>query len=199
MKNKHNHHKHNNIHEHLTSEHKWNHIGQLSFILVFSIALILDLLLFHVSIWLQDIIPLVLRIIVAIAILILSYYLIQSSTKSIFNQEMNEPKIIKSGIYSRVRHPIYLAPVLMYLSIIILSLSLISFVIWILIIIFYYHMAKYEERLLIEKFGREYKDYMNDVPMFIPRIITQKLKIKLIVLYVKYFIIFTIMFLSLVL
>jgi protein-S-isoprenylcysteine O-methyltransferase Ste14 len=59
----------------------------------------------------------------------------------------------------------------MYLGIIILSLSIISFAIWIFIIIFYYSMAKYEESLLIEKFGKEYKDYMKDVPMFIPRII----------------------------
>lgn len=170
MKNKHNLHKHHDLHEHLTGEHKWNHTGQLSFILVFSICLIVDLLYFRVLHLLQDIIPLIFRILVAVPILILSYYLIHIATNIVFNREEKKPAIIKTGIYAHVRHPIYLAPMLMYLGIIILSLSVIAFAIWIPIILFYYKMARYEERLLIEKFGKEYYDYMNDVPMFIPRI-----------------------------
>jgi protein-S-isoprenylcysteine O-methyltransferase Ste14 len=170
MNNKNNHPHNLDIHEHLAGEHRWNHTGQISFIFVFSIALILDLFIFKASIWLQDLIPLLFRIIIAVPILFLSYFLIRSSTNIIFNQEQTESKIIKSGIYSRIRHPIYLAPIILYLGIIILSLSVLTFVIWILIIIFYYSMAKYEEALLIDKFGKEYKDYMKNVPMFIPRI-----------------------------
>jgi protein-S-isoprenylcysteine O-methyltransferase Ste14 len=170
MENKHNRNKHNDIHEHLTGEHKWNHTGQLSLLLVFSISLLMDLLIFNISTWFQNIIPLFIRIIVSIPILILSYYLINKSTKTIFNQNQDESTIIKSGIYSKVRHPIYLAPIIMYLGIIILSLSIIVFIIWIPIIIFYYNMGKYEERLLLDKFGNEYEKYMNDVPMFIPKI-----------------------------
>jgi protein-S-isoprenylcysteine O-methyltransferase Ste14 len=170
MKNRNNHPYNNNIHEYLAGEHRWNHSGQISFIFVFSIALSLDYLILHLSIWLQDLIPLFIRIVFGIPTLILSYYLIRISTNNIFNLDQKETNIIKSGIYSRVRHPIYLAPIIMYLGIIILTLSIISFVVWIFIIIFYYSMAKYEEALLIEKYGKEYKDYRKDVPMFIPRI-----------------------------
>jgi protein-S-isoprenylcysteine O-methyltransferase Ste14 len=167
--------KHNNhdIHEHLGGEHKWNHTGQISFILIFSIAVILDILIFKFSIRFQELIPFFLRIPVAIPILILSYFLLNRSINIVFDKEQKEPKIIKSGIYSRVRHPIYLAPIIMYLGFIILSLSLLSLIIWILIIIFYYSMAKYEETLLLDKFENEYRDYMKEVPMFIPRILSK--------------------------
>lgn len=170
MKNKHQ--INRDIHEHLEGEYRWNHTGQISLIILFSIVLILDLFLIHSSIWLQNFIPLLIRTIIAVPILVLSYFLLRSSIKTIFEQEHLEQKIIKSGIYSRVRHPIYLAPIIMYLGIIILSLSIISFFIWLFIITFYYSMARYEEALLIKKFGNEYKNYMKDVPMFIPRIIT---------------------------
>lgn len=161
---------HHTIHEHLAGEHKWNHTGQISLIFIFTITLILDLLIFQVSIPLQDLIPILIRLIVGIPVIILAYFLLRRSIKTIFNQEQKEPKIIKNGIYSRVRHPIYLAPIIMYLGIILISLSILSIAIWILIIFFYYSMARYEESLIIEKFGKEYKDYMKDVPMFIPKL-----------------------------
>jgi protein-S-isoprenylcysteine O-methyltransferase Ste14 len=42
-------------------------------------------------------------------------------------------------------------------------------IIWFITIGFYYYIAEYEERILLEKFGEEYLEYMRDVPMFIPR------------------------------
>ncbi|GAH93867.1 unnamed protein product, partial [marine sediment metagenome] len=53
-------------------------------------------------------------------------------------------------------------------ELIIISLSIISFCIWIIIILFYYFISRYEEKLLIDKLGSQYEEYMNEVPMFIP-------------------------------
>ncbi|MFW6120805.1 MAG: methyltransferase family protein, partial [Petrotogales bacterium] len=60
--------------------------------------------------------------------------------------------------------------ILTFLSFVILSLSLVALIIWFVIIIFYYYLSRYEERLLIEKLGEKYENYMQDVPMLIPRI-----------------------------
>jgi protein-S-isoprenylcysteine O-methyltransferase Ste14 len=49
-------------------------------------------------------------------------------------------------------------------------MSIISAIIWIFIVVFYYYISKYEEKILLKEFGSEYEQYMNDVPMLIPRI-----------------------------
>ena len=76
--------------------------------------------------------------------------------------------MITTGAFSFVRHPIYLALILLYLGFILLSLSLLSILVWILIIIFYYMISRYEEKLLIKAFGSAYSEYMRKVPMFLP-------------------------------
>jgi protein-S-isoprenylcysteine O-methyltransferase Ste14 len=50
------------------------------------------------------------------------------------------------------------------------SLSLAAAVVWIISIGFLYGISRYEERLLLERFGEEYKQYMREVPMLIPRL-----------------------------
>jgi len=102
--------------------------------------------------------------------LILSFLLARSGLKAVFGEQREELVLIKSGVFSIVRHPIYLSAILLYLGFIILSLSIISFCIWIIIILFYYFISQYEEKLLIDKLGSQYEEYMNEVPMFIPRI-----------------------------
>ncbi len=69
-----------------------------------------------------------------------------------------------------VRHPIYLGAILFYSGLLVLTLSIIAVAIWILIIAFYYFISKHEEKLLLEKFGKDYEEYKKEVPMLIPRI-----------------------------
>ena len=37
-------------------------------------------------------------------------------------------------------------------------------------VLFYYHLCRYEEQLLLEKVGDDYNHYMKNVPMLIPKI-----------------------------
>ena len=50
------------------------------------------------------------------------------------------------------------------------NFSLFATIIWLIIIAFYYFISKYEEKLLLEEFGKDYEDYIKEVPMLIPRI-----------------------------
>jgi protein-S-isoprenylcysteine O-methyltransferase Ste14 len=88
--------------------------------------------------------------------------------KTIFGEQREELVVIKSGVFSIVRHPIYLASILVYLGFIIISLSIIAFCIWVIIILFYYYISRYEESILVDKLGTQYEDYMKETPMFIP-------------------------------
>jgi len=95
-------------------------------------------------------------------------YCIFISHQTIFKPPKKETGIVTNGIFSKVRHPMYLGSMLLFLSFVILSCSVLAFLIWIVICFFYYFVARYEEKLLLNKFGKEYKKYQEKVPMFIP-------------------------------
>jgi protein-S-isoprenylcysteine O-methyltransferase Ste14 len=58
----------------------------------------------------------------------------------------------------------------LYLGFLLCFPSLAAAAVWLIIIAFYWFVARYEEKLLLEKFGPEYEHYMREVPMFLPRI-----------------------------
>jgi len=64
---------------------------------------------------------------------------------------------------------IYLSEVLLYLGLFILHMSLAAGVVWIFASVFLYYLSRHEERLLLDRFGKEYESYMHDVGMWIPR------------------------------
>ena len=145
-------------------------MGQLILFIVFIVGIILDLVFLRVGQSFVEPVPLFLRIIVALPVLIISGYLVQSGLKIVFREERSKLVVIRTDVFSLVRHPIYLGSILLYLGFIILSMSVIAFGIWIIIIVFYVYISRYEENILIDKLGEEYKLYMHDVPMFIPKI-----------------------------
>ncbi len=156
--------------EDLAGEYKWGDTGQLLLIIVFIIGLMADLFLFKLSDSWQNIFPWYLRIIVILPLMISAGYLNQRAHKKIFIEKRMKLMVIKTDVYSIIRHPMYFGSILIYLSFVILSLSLIALMIFVVVVIFYYYLCLYEEDLLITKLEDEYKDYMKNVPMLIPRI-----------------------------
>ena len=77
-------------------------------------------------------------------------------------------KIVTSGIYKLVRHPIYLSNILLIVGVFIISGSLLIIGNFILLTSFYILSAFREERYLINKFPR-YKNYSKKTGMFVPR------------------------------
>ena len=79
-------------------------------------------------------------------------------------------KIVKTGIYSTVRHPQYLGGLLAHIGISFLlsaSYSLISSPLFIALI---YLISWKEEVELTKEFGNEYENYKKRVPMLIPKL-----------------------------
>ena len=100
----------------------------------------------------------------------LSLYLISTSHKAALKQVKDPPKLVDSGVYSWIRHPMYLGTLLFCLSFLFISFSLMSFGLWIIFFIFYDRMATYEERNLIEMLGDGYITYQKRVSKWFPMV-----------------------------
>jgi protein-S-isoprenylcysteine O-methyltransferase Ste14 len=160
-------------HEHrndLAGEYKWGDKGQIVLLIIFIIGMIGDVFVLHISILWQNIIPWYYRLIVFLTLLFIAGYFAQKSHKIIFQEERKELVVINTDVYARIRHPMYFGSLLTYLSFIVLSLSVIALAIFFIIIIFYFYLCRYEEQLLLEKLGDDYKNYMKKVPMLFPKI-----------------------------
>ena len=72
--------------------------------------------------------------------------------------------LVDSGIYSVVRHPLYLGWLLMYVALIFFSQHWLTAIVGILGMVCVYLISRQEDQHLIEKFGDDYKRYMQRVP-----------------------------------
>lgn len=77
-------------------------------------------------------------------------------------------KLITKGIYNFIRHPIYLGEILLYISVPIIFSSIYGLIIAIVIIYLILYRIKFEEKLLISRFGQEYLDYSQRTKKLIP-------------------------------
>lgn len=81
------------------------------------------------------------------------------------------PAVVKDGPYTKMRHPIYLAFLLMQISVLLLTanwligLSGLAIIISVIAI-----RVPEEERLLIEQFRDEYRDYMQQTGRLLPKL-----------------------------
>ena len=152
----------------LTGEHVFSDIGQLIFLIIFLIVWIADSFVFRYSTFLTQYISNYIRVPIALTILTVSGLLSGFGLNTVFGKSRKEPQVITTGVFSIVRHPIYLGSMLLYLGFILLSLSLLSVLIWFIIIVFYYTISQYEEKLLTQRFGSAYEEYKKKVPMLFP-------------------------------
>jgi len=154
----------------LIGEHKIGDAGQLIFAVLFLFIWVADSFFFEFSTFLNEIIPNAIRTTAGLIVLIIAGYLAMAGMKVVFGEVRDKPQVIRKGIFGLIRHPVYMGEVLTYLGFLLLSLSIISAVVWLLIIVFLYNISRYEEKLLVDFFGEEYRQYMNEVPMWIPKL-----------------------------
>ena len=154
----------------LAGEYRWGDIGQIILLIIFFIGVISDLLLLKISDSWQNILSWYFRIAIFILILFIACYFVQRSHKIVFQNERDRIILIKTDVFNIIRHPMYFGSILIYLGFVVLSFSVIALLVFVFIVIFYFYIGRYEEQILIEKLGDQYRNYMKIVPMFIPRI-----------------------------
>ena len=99
-------------------------------------------------------------------IIVVSVYFMNASHKDLFDTE--EEGLATSGVFGRVRHPMYLGTHLFYLGLAVITFSLASIVVWVVAFAFYNDLANYEEMRLEERFGEEFHQYQKNVRKWIP-------------------------------
>ena len=160
--------------DHLTGEHSFGDMGQLILACSFAAIWIADTFFLRYTTFLNQYVPLAVRIPCGVVLLALAIYVGKTSLSTVFGEESENTGVIRKGTFGIVRHPVYLSEILLYLGILIMSMSLAAAVVWIIAIGFLHYISRYEEKLLLTRFGEDYKRYMQEVPMWFPRLWKKK-------------------------
>lgn len=156
------------------AEHPKVHLYHLISIALFIPVFILDALIFNISTFLQAYIHLFIRIILFIFFLTLAIIFFMLSHRAVFPEEYKEKKLVKTGIYAHIRHPMYIGTPLIFIAFILLAMSLISIIPLVINLILFNTVMTYEEKDLERIFGQEYLEYKKKVHRWVPRLTPAK-------------------------
>ncbi len=154
----------------LTGEHTVGDAGQMIIVCLFAAIWISDAFFFKYTTFLNQYVPNGFRTPCGIILLVLSGYLAKMGLSIVFGEEREKPGVIRKGVFGVIRHPVYMSEILLYLGFLMLCISLAAAVMWIIAIVFLHYISRHEEKLLLARFGKEYEQYMREVPMWIPRL-----------------------------
>ena len=155
--------------DNLTGEHPAGDAGQILLACLFTATWIADTFIYNYSTGLNTYVLIIIRFPIGSFFALISGYLAISGLNLVFGKHREISGVIDKGAFNLVRHPIYLSEILLYLSCLFFSFSLIAASIWLLTIFFLHYIARYEEKLLLDRFGDQYQNYRQRTPMWIPR------------------------------
>jgi protein-S-isoprenylcysteine O-methyltransferase Ste14 len=101
---------------------------------------------------------------------ITGYLLLKRKGESEINFE-NTSKLVKSGIYGYIRHPLYLSVFLLGTGIMMKNTGTIQLILGAINLVAVWITSLTEEKEMIAKFGDEYREYIKETKMFIPFIL----------------------------
>ena len=102
---------------------------------------------------------------------IITVAFVPAGTSGRNTKQQKATSLNQTGIYSIVRHPLYLGNFLIFLGPFIFTGNIYGIIIFILSFWIYYERIMYaEETFLISKFGSEYENWSSKTPAFIPNI-----------------------------
>ncbi len=79
--------------------------------------------------------------------------------------------IVKTGLYRSIRHPQYTGIFLFTLGWILHWPSIVTLILWPILMLAYIWLARHEEKQAITEFGEEYLEYMKHTKRFVPFLI----------------------------
>ena len=150
-------------------EHPLGDAGQLIFLALFLIVWAVDSFFMHKSTFLSGYVPLYIRLAI-LGIAILLGFCLARSGHVVIQHESRPTKVVGTGAFRYVRHPLYLASILFYFGLAVSTASLLSLGLLAVMFIFYNYIASYEEKLMDKKFGEDYIRYMKRTGKWVPKI-----------------------------
>lgn len=138
------------------------------------LAFIIDIQFYTLPVFLPDFIYGVLS---AIALVIFVYSILElNKSLSPFPSPKENSKLVTTGIFKFIRHPIYSSLILGLLSWSLYKQSAYQLCILLILIVLFYFKSKYEESQLMHKF-ENYKAYKSTTGRFFPKLFNRKSEI----------------------
>ncbi|SDH77249.1 Protein-S-isoprenylcysteine O-methyltransferase Ste14 [Pseudomonas benzenivorans] len=106
-------------------------------------------------------------------VLVAGFWLLAAAWRVLYDAQ-RAGELATTGPYAKVRHPQYIGFVLIMFSFLLQWPTLITLIMFPILVFMYARLAKSEERDTLAQFGDAYRRYMDEVPAFIPRLGGQK-------------------------
>lgn len=101
------------------------------------------------------------------AFIFFGFYIIYKGWTLIYGAQ--KQTLVTQGVYTYIRHPQYVGLFLITVGFLLQWPTLLTLIMWPILMYAYYRLATKEERDLENQFGQEFIEYKQHVPAFIPR------------------------------
>lgn len=102
-------------------------------------------------------------------LLIFGGFIMLASAWNVLYAAQKEHRLATSGLYARLRHPQYLAFIVIMLGFLLQWPTLLTLAMFPLLVTVYVRLARREEQDAVREFGDEYLQYAARTPAFLPR------------------------------
>jgi protein-S-isoprenylcysteine O-methyltransferase Ste14 len=102
-------------------------------------------------------------------VLILAGFILLSAAWKVLYEAQQAHVLATSGPYGYVRHPQYAGFILIMLGFLFQWPTLVTLIMFPILVAMYVKLARREEREVLTEFGEEYRRYMASTPRFLPR------------------------------
>lgn len=106
---------------------------------------------------------------IASIVLIFAGFILLSSAWNVLYQAQKVGKLAVTGLYKKVRHPQYIGFIMIMFGFLLQWPTLITVIMFPILVVMYWKLAKKEERDSRKRFGRAWDNYAAQVPGFIPK------------------------------
>jgi methanethiol S-methyltransferase len=110
-------------------------------------------------------------ILIGISLVIMGWTVVY---KRYWRKEEGKGELVTSGIYRYIRHPQYTGFMLITLGMLLDWATLPMLIMWPVMAVLYYRLAKKEEGYMLEQFGNQYMEYSQTSGMFLPSLRVSK-------------------------
>jgi len=104
----------------------------------------------------------------SMALIVAGFALLSSAWKVLY-QAQRAHRLATTGVYAKVRHPQYDAFVLIMFGFLLQWPTLLTLLMFPVLVWMYMHLARREEREAVEEFGDAYLQYAKKTPAFFPQ------------------------------
>ncbi len=113
---------------------------------------------------------------IASTVLILGGFVLLARAWFTLHKAHQRRELARTGVYARLRHPEYAAFVLIMSGFLLQWPTLITLMMFPLLVFFYVWRARREEQEALERFGEDYRRYQAATPAFFPRLAPQAME-----------------------